>query len=189
MENNEHIKKRKARQRYKRIRSKVPSENNQLIYNEVLKFVENIKERNNLIGIYWPINGEVDLRGLKQHLGLKIALPACNKEREISYHQWIDSNLIKDSYGIPAPITQPILSPEELSLIIVPALSIDMNGIRLGYGGGCFDRLRSKPRWKDINAYTVISEDCISNTLLPKDQWDIPFNGWINEKGVFQINN
>ena len=55
--------------------------------------------------------------------------------------------------------------------------------------GGCFDRLRSKPRWKDINAYTVIAEECISDTLLPKNQWDIPFDGWINEKGVFQINN
>ncbi len=189
MENKKFIEKTKARQRYKRIRAGISKVTNQLIFDKVVDFLINFKLGNNLIGIYWPIHGEVDLRGLKDYRNLALALPACNKKGEISYHKWLDNKLTKDAYGIPAPIFQPSLKAEEIELILVPALSIDINGIRLGYGGGCFDRLRSSPAWKGVKAYAVISEDCISRSLLPKDKWDIPLNGWINEKEIFQINN
>ena len=62
-------------------------------------------------------------------------------------------------------------------------------GTRLGYGSGCFDRLRGQKRWKEINALAVVPSKCISKSLLPKDEWDIAFDGWINEKEIFKIKN
>ena len=95
--------------------------------------------------------------------------------------------LEKDIYGIPSPLSQPPLEAKEMSLLIVPALSIDSNGTRLGYGSGCFDRLRVKEKWKALEALVVIPSKCISSSLLPTDEWDIPFHGWINEQEIFQI--
>ena len=79
------------------------------------------------------------------------------------------------------------LEASEIRLLIVPGIAIDRMGTRLGYGSGCFDRLREKASWKAIEALVVIPSQCISSFLLPKDDWDIPFNGWINEKEIFQI--
>ena len=84
-------------------------------------------------------------------------------------------------------MTEPALKPNQIRLLLVPALAIDHNGTRLGYGGGCFDRLRSNPSWKEIEALAVLPSVCISSSLLPEEKWDIPFDGWINEKEVFKI--
>ena len=72
-------------------------------------------------------------------------------------------------------------------MLLVPALAIDQGGYRLGYGGGYFDRLRKKELWFSIPSFVVISSNCISSNPLPRNEWDLPFNGWISEKGLHQI--
>ncbi len=161
------------------------------IVNQVKLYLKEFYNKNKLktlIGIYWPLNGEVDLRPLKESIKQPFALPACNGKGELTYHRWTNKLLRKDSYGIPAPLLEPPLKPSEISLLMVPALAIDRKGTRLGYGGGCFDRLRKKSCWKEVKALAIVPNICISKTLLPKDDWDIPFDGWINEKETFQIN-
>ena len=69
----------------------------------------------------------------------------------------------------------------------MPALAIDQEGYRLGYGGGYFDRLRQNKEWRSIPSFIIISQNCISESPLPRNSWDIPFNGWINENGLHQI--
>ena len=68
-------------------------------------------------------------------------------------------------------------------LLFVPALAVDKTGIRLGYGGGYYDRLRSRQDWTNVPAWVVLPETCVSKELLPRDPWDIPFSGWISEQG------
>ena len=138
------------------------------------------------LGLYWPLDSEVDLRCLKVNLKTPVALPASNKEGQINYHPWIDTPLKKDCFGIPAPLDQPVLKAKEMSLLLVPALAIDQNGYRLGYGGGFFDRLRARSSWRSITSLVVLPKACVSKQPLPMDSWDIPFHGWINEDGNFR---
>ncbi len=182
--------KKKARVKFKTLRNKIIFSKEQLILLQVKKFLHQFsinEPLNSLIGIYWPLKGEVDLRGLRNELSLSFALPAGNSKGELNYHKWTSAPLIKDAFGIPAPLSEPPLLPSEIKLLIVPALAIDQNGTRLGYGGGCFDRLRKDPSWKTIKALAIIPNICFSKKLLPMDQWDIPFDGWIDEKGTFEI--
>ena len=54
------------------------------------------------------------------------------------------------AFGIPEPPAYlPAAAPEDLDLIIVPSLAIDKNGIRLGYGGGYYDRYIENVRSKN----------------------------------------
>ena len=139
------------------------------------------------IGIYWPLKGEVDIRFIKEISKQKIALPASCKNKSINYYHWSNNQLRLDSNRIPSPIGENAISPKDISILFVPALAIDQEGYRLGYGGGYFDRLRKKDLWFSIPSFLIVTNNCISKKPLPRDTWDIPFNGWISEKGLHQI--
>ena len=139
------------------------------------------------IGIYWPLKGEVDVRFIREINNHKIALPSSSKNQGLSYYQWSKNQLKLDSNKIPAPVGGIAINPSDISILFVPAIAIDQDGYRLGYGGGYFDRLRKKDIWMSIPSFVVISNNCISKAPLPRDKWDLPFNGWISEKGLHQI--
>jgi len=139
------------------------------------------------IGIYWPLKGEVDIRFIKDINNQKVALPSSSKTRGISYQHWSNNPLEIDSNNIPAPISKNAINPNDISILFVPAIAIDQEGYRLGYGGGYFDRLRQRDLWFSIPSFVVISNNCISKKPLPRNSWDVPFNGWISEKGLHQI--
>jgi len=138
------------------------------------------------LGLYWPLPGEPDLRPLApahQHL----ALPTVAGEPpQLLYRPWRPgAPLAPDRYGIPAPLTlEPELPPNALALLLVPALAFDPHsGIRLGYGGGWYDRLRRDPAWAAVPALVVLPSACLSGNL-PREPWDVPFRGWLDEHGV-----
>ena len=174
------------RQDLKNIRSQVPKNIKEIIFKEVKKVIFDLHSKRKepgYIGIYFPLSGEIDLLGLKLFPDLKLALPACINKNEINYRPWNLSPLKKDFAGIPAPLDEKPLKSNEIELLLVPALGIDKQGYRIGYGGGYFDILRSNLIWGKVPALIVIPESCISTQLLPREEWDIPFNGWISEQG------
>ena len=139
------------------------------------------------IGIYWPLEGEVDIRFIREINNQKTALPSSSKDKGLRYHNWSKNKLELDSNKIPAPLRESAIKPSDISILFVPAIAIDHEGYRLGYGGGYFDRLRQKDLWISIPSFVVISNNCISKEPLPRDKWDLPFSGWISEKGLHQI--
>ena len=100
------------------------------------------------IAIYWPLKKEVDIRSLKEKFSL--ALPRCEDKKELLFYPWDEKPLTKDSEGILSPNNSFSLSHEQINLVLVPCLSVDKNLIRLGYGGGYFDKLRRDKNWKNV---------------------------------------
>ena len=164
---------------HKRIKSNVKSELNFLL--------EKYHVNDNYIGIYWPLKGEVDIRFIREINDQKVALPSSSKNKGLTYHNWAKNELKLDENRIPSPLGEMIIKPSEISFLLVPAIAIDQDGYRLGYGGGYYDRLRKQDIWNSIPSFVVISDNCISKKPLPRDKWDIPFTGWISEKGLYQI--
>ncbi len=182
--------KKHLREKYKKIRLKKYESLKSLIYINVESFLGKFtKEKgiNKAVGIYWPLKGEIDLRPLEQKLDLNLAFPACTNNRELNYYLSTNQAFIKDSHGIPAPINKKKLNPTDIEMLFVPGLAVDKKGFRLGYGGGFFDRLRAQKDWRKIKSFVVLPRNCFQVEPLPIDSWDIPFDGWINEDGVFEV--
>ncbi len=139
------------------------------------------------VGLYWPLDGEIDLRplaGLLPALDGRLALPAIAGERMV-YRPWNPGEPLQpDAMGVPAPpASAGDLEATALGLLLVPALAVDRRGIRLGYGGGWYDRLRSHPDWRRVPALAVLPAGCLLEEL-PGDPWDVPLDGWISERGL-----
>ena len=139
------------------------------------------------LGLYWPIGHEADLRPLVEALPAPwpthLALPAIRGER-LLYLPWEPGDpLAPDGAGIPAPLGEEGLEPPQLGPLLVPALAVDVSGLRLGSGGGWYDRLRADSCWGAVPAFAVVPSLCVVQAL-PRDPWDVPFSGWLDERGL-----
>ena len=135
------------------------------------------------IAIYWPLKNEVDIRSLKEKFTL--ALPRCKEKKELLFYPWDGKPLTKDFEGILSPNNSCPLSHLQISMILVPCLSVDKNLTRLGYGGGYFDKLRRDNDWRNVPCIGVLTSNCVSKIPLTRAEWDIPLSGFITEKEIF----
>lgn len=73
--------------------------------------------------------------------------------------------------------------PSENDVVIVPALSVDKNGNRIGYGKGYYDRFL-----KNFNGISICPcyEEMVTDTL-PTDENDIKINILVTENQVKEV--
>ena len=103
--------------------------------------------------------------------GKTVAFPRCCRGGIMQAHIVRSLGELQPSMlNIPAPPdTAPVIAPEDLDLIIVPALTYDMAGYRLGYGGGYYDRYLN-----GVAAFTIgLARHRLIADELPREQHDI----------------
>ena len=129
-----------------------------------------------VIASYWSIPYEPDTHALlSATVGKKkILLPIVRADLNLEWGEW-NGETLEERRGLLEPRSQSlgIEAIESADLIIVPALLVDHRGVRLGQGGGCFDR--SLPRRKP-EAWTValIHKNEFFSRDLPRDEFDVP---------------
>ena len=179
-------KKKLERHTFIKLRDEISLNQGKNVEKNVKLYVESfIKEYKNIgyIAIYWPLKNEVDIRSLKEKFTL--ALPRCKDKKELLFYPWDEKPLTKDSEGIPSPNNSFSLSHLQISMILVPCLSVDKNLTRLGYGGGYFDKLRRGNDWRNVPCIGVLTSNCVSTIPLTRAEWDIPLSGFITENEIF----
>jgi len=134
----------------------------------------------------WPIRGEYDARHLARTLrqqGALTALPVVVAPRQpLVFREWHPGvTLAKGALGIPYPVGSPEVAPEA---VLLPMNGWDMQGYRLGYGGGFFDRTLanfSRPPVVIGISYELARLD----TIYPQ-AWDVPMDYVVTERGVYR---
>ena len=136
--------------------------------------------------LYAPIGTEINLLPLAraaQMQGKRIAFPRCDTATNTLRFYYLQPNarLCAGAYGIPEPPADaPLCQPTERSVCIVPALTFDLSGSRLGYGKGYYDRFLSQ--------FPGIAIGAVYSSLLvrrvPTEPHDLPVSFVFTEIGV-----
>jgi 5-formyltetrahydrofolate cyclo-ligase len=131
-----------------------------------------------IVSVYWPIRGEPDLRNwmrARWARGTRIALPvALTHGQPLTFREWRPgARLAHALWRIPYPADGVEVTP---TVVLAPVVGFDLQGYRLGYGGGFFDRtlavLRPRPLAVGLGyACTAIK------TIFPQAH-DVPMD-WI----------
>jgi 5-formyltetrahydrofolate cyclo-ligase len=95
-----------------------------------------------VLGVYWPIRAEPDLRPLYAELaaaGVQLALPVvAGPGLALAFVAWTPGEaLVLDRLGIAVPALQRPIAPQAL---VIPCVGFSRALHRLGYGGGFYDR-------------------------------------------------
>jgi 5,10-methenyltetrahydrofolate synthetase len=95
-----------------------------------------------VVGVYWPVRGEPDLRGtvaewLAGDARRVAALPRIAGPA-LEFHQWTPEAMMQaGAFGIPVPAHGRVVQPD---CLLIPCVGFDNARFRLGYGGGFYDR-------------------------------------------------
>lgn len=119
--------------------------------------------------------------------GYTVLVPVCETDYQLSWVRWHPGvELQKSSF---APVMEPrgprapfeALAPElgvaaagsRVRAIIVPALAVDASGVRLGQGGGYYDRFLARTSGVPLAA-VVYDKEYLPAGALPHDDLDMP---------------
>ena len=141
---------------------------------------------------YSPIGKEINVHPIAEEArrrGKPVYYPKCGEKTFMDF-RLVDSDerLLPGTFGVSEPGDDcPVFDPEDRgagTVCIVPALSFDRKGYRLGYGGGYYDRYLSRYRGTKIG---VVYEEMLSDDL-PRGRYDVCVDLIVTEKRIIAIN-
>lgn len=144
-------------------------------------------EPGTIVSAFLPIRSEVDLRPLISALadrGARICLPAIIDKTTIVFRELVrGAELVDMGFGTAGPSADAaVLDP---SVMLVPLAAFDGNGMRIGYGGGYYDRAIARLRDKGMNPQLIgIAFECQQVDTVPAEPHDIPLETIITESGL-----
>ncbi len=140
-----------------------------------------------IVHVFMPIrkHNEVDTFSILNyfkinHPGLMIVLPRTDfgnfEITNVLYdHEY--TILGRNKYDIPEPIHGKIIIPEMIDLVFIPLISFDLQGNRVGYGKGFYDRFLSKCRY-DVKKIGLSFFDPVDE-IIDVNEFDIPLDACI----------
>lgn len=138
------------------------------------------------IGAYWPIKGEFDtlpalFRWTEADATRRIGLPVMNKTtKHLSFHIWYPGcEMEEDAYGIPKPKNTPTFEP---SLLLVPCVGYGPQGVRLGYGGGFYDRTLASLTPRPVTVGLAYANGHLP--WLKAEPHDVPLDAILTDEGL-----
>ncbi|MEP6600089.1 MAG: 5-formyltetrahydrofolate cyclo-ligase [Actinomycetota bacterium] len=114
--------------------------------------------------------GSVQLLDALHASGVRVLVPLTLEDRDLDWLEW---GAPSDPLGMPAIATA--------DLILVPALAVSVDGVRLGRGGGSYDRALG--RVAPGTQVVALLFDGEVRDWLPADEWDVPVTAVVTPSG------
>ena len=148
-----------------------------------------VTRRDVVIGAYWPIKGEFDplpalyrwQEAAPDDEPRRIGLPVIDKaSKTLTFHQWYPGCPMEaDAYDIPKPKDTEVVVP---TLLLVPCVGYGPGGVRLGYGGGFYDRTLAALEPRPYTVGLAYSHAFVPG--LQAEPHDMPLEAILSDDGL-----
>ena len=154
-------------------------------------------KRAKTVMIYKFVKGEVQLKALEE---ANEALPE-SERKTLLYPLCIENRGMlaiapgstdlnsaawkKGAFGIPEPVPDlgRVIEPEDIDLVVSPCSSFDETFMRIGMGGGYYDRYLPKCTKADV---MLVAYECQRAEKIPAEDWDVPVPCIVTEERVLR---
>lgn len=130
------------------------------------------------------MENEVDTTNIIQKAfddGKKVAVPLIvSKGKMVAKYITSLENLTENKFGILEPVDAITAEPSDIDLCIVPCLSCSHKGVRLGYGGGYYDRYMQNQSFVKI----CICFEKLTLDDIPQNRYDEKIDFLVTEIGI-----
>lgn len=156
-----------------------------LIKNKLISYLSS--QSRNKIGLYWSMEKELDTHTLLKdlnNLGIVCSLPKIDTvSSNMTFFEWKPETEMIRNPSLPflEPDSKKTITP---SIVIVPLLSCDSLGNRLGYGKGFYDRYLEKHKAFKIG---LCYDRLFSATPIPTENHDQKLDMIITETKIIKL--
>ena len=171
------------------IKKNITQEFNLDAFNQLIESIE--FDKVNCVASFMSIRSEISTNQLNKkiiELEKKLSFPVIKKNsEELIFKRANPSNNFKlGKFNIPEPTNE---NEDVLpQLFFVPCLGFDLNGYRLGYGGGFYDKTFAKLKKLNLKFYTVgFAFDDQRQIKIPTENFDYKLDFVLTEKQLYKF--
>ena len=130
---------------------------------------------------------EIDTRPILEDIltaGKRLCIPLCTGKGIMELRQVTDlRQLVPGAYGIlEPPADSPLVSVDEVDFAVLPCLTCNHLGQRLGRGGGYYDRFLSHYRGGTV----LLCREKLIREEIPLEPHDYPVPWVLTERGLYE---
>ena len=140
-----------------------------------------------IIMLYMPLGNESDTSNIIRTAyadGKKVVFPMTDSDSGVITPVYADEDAVftKGAFSVMEPEKSTVADVSDIEAVIVPGIAYDVEGHRIGFGKGCYDRLLNNFSGVKIG-FCYSSQLCES---IPTDEHDICMDYLITEKGLIE---
>lgn len=174
------------KKRIKSLEESYLENSNYLVFRNFMKLPE-VEECERIL-IYCSMGREVDTRKIIDEMlasGKTVALPVCEEEGIMHFSELRPDGLKTEGmYGILEPEKDaPVITPRDGDVIVVPALTFDRAGFRMGKGKGYYDRFLKKRDFISIG----LARDCLLVDHVPRQEHDMRVGILVTDREILRF--
>lgn len=141
------------------------------------------------VALYLALPTEIDTKLLLNQAWAQnktVLVPKVQKDNNLLFLPLTKTTQLKTSrFGILEPTATELQSPRPCpELFLLPALAFDLEGTRLGFGGGCFDRYFAQKR-TGLRLGLCFAFQLLPK--LPKENFDLAVHAIVTEEEILWL--
>lgn len=155
-------------------------------------FAELLPENIKTVHIYLPIvsKNELDTWPIIHELwnkNIRTVVPVINpKNGAMSSSELTRNTILKETnWNVPEPQQSTLVNIEEIDAVILPLLTYDLNGYRVGYGKGFYDNFLASTQKQILKIGLSFFDPVVQISDI--DPWDIPMDYCISPNKTFKF--
>ena len=139
--------------------------------------------------VFWSFGSEIDTAPLLARLherGARVALPRI-VEGELEARTYAPGDPVTvTTFGAAEPSDGEVVPPEEVDVVVTPGVAFDRRGMRVGYGGGYYDRFFARIRDDAVRVGIGYAVQLVDEPL-PAGSFDQPLDLLVTEAEVLRF--